>query len=183
MQHRHSDSLFLCLLPPFSFHQRYVIDGKTENDVTLDRLTTIPMPHRGASPQLRPRVEIETSVTDIVSDPEAHKLSSVEWLKKGLRTNKKDELVLRRCMIHQGWLNELLVQEHIIEPGEKAKKERCFQDYKAQLLYIEGMKAVLGEDYDPVTQQENLEKMESTSQQTSTKMKLTLKVPSTLLNP
>ena len=107
------------------------------------------MPHRGASPQLRPRVDIKTSVSDTVSDPEAHKLSSVEWLKKGLRTNKKDELVLRRCMIHQGWLNELLVQANIIEPGEKAKKERCFQDYKAQLLYIEGMKAVLGEDYDP----------------------------------
>ncbi len=35
---------------------------------------------------------------------------------------------------------------------KKAKKERCFQDYKAQLLYIlvEGMKAVLGEDYDPL---------------------------------
>ena len=45
-----------------------------------------------------------------------------------------------------GWLHDMLVQANEIEDGEKARKERCFSDYKAQLLYIEGMKAVLGEN-------------------------------------
>ena len=43
----------------------------------------------------------------------------------------------------------MLVKANVIEPGEKARKERCYQDYHSQLLYIEGMQAVLGEDYDP----------------------------------
>ena len=43
----------------------------------------------------------------------------------------------------------MLVKANVIQPGEKAKKERCFEDYKSQMLYIEGMKAVLGEGYDP----------------------------------
>jgi hypothetical protein len=44
------------------------------------------------------------------------------------------------------FLNEMLVQANAIQPGKKARKERCFEDYKAQLLYIDGVKAVLGED-------------------------------------
>ena len=38
----------------------------------------------------------------------------------------------------------------VIKEGEVARKERCFADYQAQLLYIDGMKAVLGKEYDPL---------------------------------
>jgi hypothetical protein len=128
---------------------RYIIDGKMENDVAISRLTTIAMPHRRATAQLRPRPEISAPDPARVSDLPTTQISSIEWLKKGLKTNAKEELTLRRAMLHPGWLHEMLVQANVIQPGEKARKERCFQDYYAQLLYIEGMKAVLGEDYDP----------------------------------
>jgi hypothetical protein len=68
------------------------------------------MPHRRASAQLRPRVEDENTITESISDQPTAQASSIEWLKKGLKTNAKDELVLRRSMVHQGWLNEMLVK-------------------------------------------------------------------------
>ncbi len=61
-----------------------------------------------------------------------------------LGTNSKGELVMTRKMIAQGWLNKMLVEAGVIKEGEVARKERCFADFQAQLLYIEGMKAVLG---------------------------------------
>ncbi len=123
---------------------RYIIDGKTENRVALSRLTTIAMPHRRATAQLRPRREISAPEEARVCDKATNNISNIEWLKKGLKTNAKEELTLRRTMLRSGWLNEMLVQANAIQRGEKACKERCFDDYKAQLLYIEGMKAVLG---------------------------------------
>jgi hypothetical protein len=37
------------------------------------------------------------------------KLSSVAWLKMGLKINTKDKLVMTRKMAQQGWLNNMLV--------------------------------------------------------------------------
>ncbi len=76
-------------------------------------------------------------------------MTSIEWLKAGLVTNKKGELVMSRRMVQQGWLNKMLVDSGVIIAGEKAKKERCYSDFQSQLLYIDGMKAVLGDTYDP----------------------------------
>ena len=98
--------IFLCyppLLNKLTFSNiRHIIDNKIEKHIALQRITTIPMPHRRASAQLRPRAEIQSSVTEIEEDAEAPKRSSVEWLKMGLKTNAKGELVMRRCMMHQG---------------------------------------------------------------------------------
>ncbi len=56
---------------------------------------------------------------------------------------------MSRRMVQHGWLNKMLVDSGVIIAGEKAKKERCFSDFQSQLLYIEGMKAVLGDTCDP----------------------------------
>lgn len=126
---------------------RYIIDGKTEKHIALSRLTTIAMPHRRPTAQLRPRIEPrDHEEAHVCEKPISHKISNIEWLKKGLKKNAKEELTLRRAMLRSGWLHDMLVQADEIQSGEKARKERCFSDYKAQLLYIEGMKAVLGEN-------------------------------------
>ena len=126
---------------------RYIIDGKTEKHIALSRLTTIAMPHRRPTAQLRPRIETsDHEEARVCEKAPAQTISNIEWLKKGLKKNAKEELTLRRAMLHSGWLHDMLVQANEIEDGEKARKERCFSDYKAQLLYIEGMKAVLGEN-------------------------------------
>jgi hypothetical protein len=135
--------LFCCI--------RYIIDSRIEGLVTLDRLTSIPMPHRGATPTLRPRSCDDTSKDVLQSEKSTSgkNMSSIEWLKAGLKTNCKGGLVMSRQMVQQGWLNKMLLDSGVIIAGEKAKKERCFSDFQSQLLYIEGMKAVLGDSYDP----------------------------------
>lgn len=121
----------------------------------MNRITTIPMPHRGATPTLRPR---EVRPVKGVGKEDAEqtqrntaiqKKSNIDWLKVALDTNSKGELVMTRKMVSQGWLNKMLVEAGVINNGEIARKERCFADFQAQLLYIEGMKAVLGDEYDP----------------------------------
>jgi hypothetical protein len=126
-----------------------------ENNVTMNRITTIPMPHKGATPMLRPR-EVRTGSGVGKGDGQPtqgntaiQKRSNIDWLKVALDTNSKGELVMTRKMIAQGWLNKMLVEAGVIKVGEVARKERCFADFQAQLLYIEGMKAVLGDEYDP----------------------------------
>jgi hypothetical protein len=102
------------------------------------------MPHRGATPTLRPRSCDKPSKDVLQSDKSTSgkNMSSIEWLKAGLKTNSKGELVMSRQMVQQGWLNKMIVDSGVIIAGEKAKKKRCFSDFQSQLLYIEGMKAV-----------------------------------------
>jgi hypothetical protein len=79
---------------------RYIIDSRIEEQVTLDRLTSIPMPHRGATPTLRPRSSDEPSKDVLQTDQSTSgkNMSSIEWLKAGLKTNSKGELVMSRRM-------------------------------------------------------------------------------------
>jgi hypothetical protein len=45
---------FICIKYTCLLIKRYIIDGKVENNVTMNRITTIPMLHRGAMPMLLP---------------------------------------------------------------------------------------------------------------------------------
>jgi hypothetical protein len=129
---------------------RYILDGRKERNIELSRLTSIPMPHRNAMATLRakkatslPSAMVPKALRNLA------RLNNIECLKSGLKTNSKGEFVLTRRMMKPGWLNEALVKDGVIDKGKKSQRQRCFEDYNAQMTFIAGMKAVMGDDYDP----------------------------------
>ena len=51
--------------------------------------------------------------------------------------------------VKKGWLKTLLVGEKLMTNSKAACKERFWSDYKAQCLFIQGMQAALGNEFDP----------------------------------
>ena len=97
------------------------------------------MPHRGTKATLRdrqPRAEFVTAVEKSVYD----RMSSIDLLKWGLQYNRN---------VKRGWLMDILIGEKIIADTKAAKNERLWKDYMAQQVFIEGMQAALGDDFDP----------------------------------
>ena len=74
---------------------KYIIDGKTEKQITLSRLTTIAMPHRRSTAQLRPRIETrDHEEARVCEKASSQTISNIEWLKKGLKKMRRKSL---RC--------------------------------------------------------------------------------------
>ncbi len=67
------------------------------------------------------------------------------------KENVKGELIMtKRVLVQLEWLHDALLREGLVKDGERSRKERCLlQDYNAPIAFIAGMKAVLGENYDP----------------------------------
>jgi hypothetical protein len=125
--------------PNLNPSHRYVLDGKIEHAISIDRLTTIPMPHRGTKATLRDRhvrVEFVTAVEKSVYE----RMSSIDLLKWGLQFKRN---------VKRGWLMDLLLREKILDDSKEAKNDRLWKDYLAQQVFIEGMQAALGDDFDP----------------------------------
>ena len=97
------------------------------------------MPHRGTKATLRdrpPRAEFVAAV----EKPVYERMSSIDLLKWGLQYNRN---------VKRGWLMDILIGEKIIADTKAAKNERLWKDYMAQQVFIEGMQAALGDDFDP----------------------------------
>ena len=112
--------------------------------VPLSRLTSIIMPHHGTASSLRPRTPKSIKNKDstlITNTPDIRSWTAIKILKYGL----EKKLYKRR-----GWLVELLQKEGLIDGTKQSKKERCWNDYKAQTLYIDAMKEATEDDtFDP----------------------------------
>ncbi len=67
-------------------------------------------------------------------------MGAIELLKWGLQYNRN---------VKEGWLKDLLIGEKIIEDTKEAKNQRLWADYQAQQVFIQGMQAALGDDFDP----------------------------------
>jgi hypothetical protein len=119
---------------------RYVLDGKQEQGVTIERLTTIPMPHRGKQAVFRDR-----AVSTVGSDNPMPKsiyalMSHIDLLKWGLQYKRN---------VKKGWLLEILLLEKMVEDTKAAKNKKFWDDYQAQQIFIQGMQAALGDEFDP----------------------------------
>jgi hypothetical protein len=119
---------------------RYVLDGTQEAGINLKRITTIPMPHRGKKAVLRARPTEATATVTAIPKTVFAKMSSIDLLKWGLQYNRN---------VKKAWLRDLLIKEKIIEDTKQAKLKRLWEDYQAQCLFIQGMQAALGEDFEP----------------------------------
>jgi hypothetical protein len=134
----------LPLAPPFIIfalqNDRYVLDGMHEAGINLNRLTTIPMPHRGKQAVLRTRTTDAPATVAAIPKTVFAKMSSIDLLKWGLQYKRN---------VKKAWLRDLLVKEKIIEDTKQAKMKRLWEDYQAQCVFIQGMQAALGEEFEP----------------------------------
>jgi hypothetical protein len=128
------------IIPPFQ-NDRYVLDGTHEAGINLNRITTIPMPHRGKQAVLRTRnTDAPAATVTAIQKTVFAKMSSIDLLKWGLHNNRN---------VNKAWLRDLLVKEKIIEDTKQAKLKRLWEDYQAQCVFIQGMQAALGDDFEP----------------------------------
>ncbi len=120
---------------------RYVLDGTREMKVRIERMTTIPMPHRGPFPILRTRKK-DAPVTEPckLAKSKFATMSSMDLLKWGLSYKRN---------VKKGWLKDLLVSEEILDGTKAGTHKRFWEDYKAQGVFMQGMQACFGEEFDP----------------------------------
>jgi hypothetical protein len=116
-----------------------MVSMKHEEGMNITRITTIPMPHRGKQAVLRNRPKDSTATVTAIPKTQFAKMSSIDLLKWGLDYKRN---------VKKAWLRDLLVREKL-ENTKEAKNLRVWQDYQAQCLFIQGMQAVLGEEFDP----------------------------------
>ena len=133
----HQASRFL--ICPF-LHDSYVLDRKHETGIHLNRITTIPMPHRGKQAVLRTKTTDAPAIVAAIPKTAFAKMSAIDLLKWGLQYNRN---------VAKAWLRDLLVKEKLIEDTNQGKVTRFWADYQAQCLFIKGMQAALGDDYEP----------------------------------
>ncbi len=119
---------------------RFVLDGKHEQGIPIERLTTIPMPHRGEQATLRDRPSKAGPLANSVPKSVYARMSAIDLLKRGL---------LYKRNVKKGWLIDLLIGEKILEDNKAAKNKRVWDDYQVQQLFIQGMQAALGDEFDP----------------------------------
>ena len=51
--------------------------------------------------------------------------------------------------VNKGWLRDILVEEQILDGSKAATQARFWSDHKAQDLFMLGMQACMGVDFDP----------------------------------
>jgi hypothetical protein len=109
--------------------------------VPIERMTTIQMPHRGPMPLVRTRTKETTFAEPLkVAKSKYANMSAMDMLKWGLSYNRN---------VNKGWLKDLLEKEGILDGTKAALQTRFWEDYKAQGLFMQGMQACFGEDFDP----------------------------------
>jgi hypothetical protein len=95
------------------------------------------MPMRGKTATLRTRTGQQSDMLPEATVSKFAAMSSIDVLKWGLQFKRN---------VNKGWLRDVLVREQILD-GSKAA--RFWNDHKAQDLFMQGMQACMGDDFDP----------------------------------
>ena len=84
--------------------------------VSIERMTTIPMPHRGQKALLRTsQKNTETAAPLKVAKSKYANMTAMDLLKWGLQYNRN---------VKKGWLKDLLISEGIIEDTKAAVQKK-----------------------------------------------------------
>ena len=110
--------------------------GRIEAGIGLERLTTIPMPCRGALPTLRARVKSVASSAEegIQQKPVIPRSDPISILKNGLSTVRHHK---------RGWLKEDHLKSGVLDGTKEKLYARIWADYTAQQIYIQAQKDIL----------------------------------------
>jgi hypothetical protein len=124
------------------------LDGRQESNISINRLTTIPMPMRGIKATLRTRTGPSDDVLDGAPTSKFAAMSSIDVLKWGLQFKRN---------VKKGWLRDLLVKEEIIDGSKGGTQARFWRDHQAQHVFMQGMQACMGDDFDPTVSKQKRE--------------------------
>jgi hypothetical protein len=106
------------------------------------------MPMRGVKATLRTRTGPNADVLDEAPISKFAAMSSIDVLKWGLQFKRN---------VKKGWLRDLLVKEQILDGSKAATHARFWSDHKAQDVFMQGMQACMGDDFDPRVSKQNRE--------------------------
>jgi hypothetical protein len=99
------------------------------------------MPMRGMKATLRDRPPILTATKPATTAKSSFAaMSSIDCLKWGLLYNRN---------VSKGWLRDQLVKEKVLDGQKAGIQARFWTDFKAQELFMQGMQACMGDDFDP----------------------------------
>jgi hypothetical protein len=98
------------------------------------------MPIRGKTATLRDRPGNKQDVMTEVPKSKFAAMSAIDVLKWGLQFKRN---------VSKGWLRDGLVREQILDCSKAATQGRFWSDSKAQDLFMQGMQACMGDDFDP----------------------------------
>jgi hypothetical protein len=108
---------------------KYIIGGRVEHSIEMNRLTVVRMPFKDKGVMLRAR-KAEKVPNAVAKLPLKH--TPLEWLKLGLSTRKHEK---------KGWLRQLLIENKELHPTDDDMLwKRVVSDFKCQESYREGMK-------------------------------------------
>jgi hypothetical protein len=104
------------------------------------------MPMRGVKATLRTRTEPCADALAQAPSSKFAAMSSIDVLKWGMQFKRN---------VKKGWLRDLLIKEQILDGSKAATQARFWSDHKSQDLFMQGMQACMGDDFDPrVSKQE-----------------------------
>ena len=115
---------------------KYVLTNTTENAITMDRITVIPMPYKDTTSAsgLRKRKVKEVQLPEAVIPQK----TAMEWLQWGKESRRHETA---------GWLKSALIHYNLLEDNPFAMWKRVIADYKTVNAIIEGMKLALGNGF------------------------------------
>jgi hypothetical protein len=127
------------IVDSFSF-VRYILDGHTEKFIPFKRLTTIPMPFRREKAELRTRSSAKEQEEDPSLGSKWRKMNCIESLQYGLANGLHKK---------EGWLWNCLVRDGVVADTQAAKREKCFNTFQAQKVFVMAQQQLMPEGWDP----------------------------------
>ncbi len=95
---------------------------------------------RGKTATLRTRHSQVTNVQVEVAKSKFAAMSAIDILKWGSQYKRNES---------KGWLKDALVKEKVMDGSKAATQGRFWSDLKAEDVFMQGMKACMGDTYDP----------------------------------
>jgi hypothetical protein len=118
-----------------SISVKYVLTGNTELNISIARVTVVPMPFKNKdNPGLRQRT---IKPVQIHAAPVPPQRTPMQWLEIGTQTRRHER---------RGWLRRWLIHFGLLEDNDEAVWRRVISDYTMQVTYIEGMKGAKGKE-------------------------------------
>ncbi len=87
-----------------------------------------------------PKVTLRERTDAVVVKTKFAAMTAIDALKWGLLHNRN---------VTKGWLQAALIKDKVLDGTKAATHARFWSDYKAQELFMQGMQACMGDDYDP----------------------------------
>ncbi len=177
-------------------HVKYILDGHTEKFVPIKRLTCIPMPFRREKAVLRTRSvaneqpdegmfrrfvllfrfgKVPYNIDVCLADPLVHSkwrsMNVIQCQQHGLAQGLHKK---------EGWLWKVLKAEGIVPDTQAALRERCYDAYQSQNIFIMAQQQVMPEGCNPLEPMHSVKKAKSSGQFVSLQ-KIKNPVPSNVL--